>query len=457
MMRRGRQILAAILLLAVMCACTETTVLATEPDAAEQTEELSEEQKAEQAAYEMKVESNDWKNWPQGPGTYGEAAIVMEVGTGAILYAKNIDSHQYPASITKVLTALVALENGQLEDPVTFSHDSVAFLQPGDSSVGLKEGNQISLEQALHATLLASANEAAYAVGESVGINAGHDYSWFLEQMNTRCRELGGENSNFANTNGLHDENHYTCARDMALIGRELFKHPDFFRIVQTLNYAIPASETVEEHIFQQKHKMLIPENSNYYPYAIGGKTGFTSDALSTLITMADNGGMQLVCVVLRTHGVHIYPDTAGLFEYAFNNFGKVPVADYESSKDVGEILEDGSCNYVMLPQSVKFEDLDMELVPDGGISSEATLQYTYEGNPVGSARCTLSDSYKDEHSAKVTAAKKEKKPKDDGQKKGKTKKMAVACASVVLAILITIFISVIMRRSRIRKRRRRR
>ena len=153
MMRRGRQILAAILLLAVMCACTETTVLATEPDAAEQTEELSEEQKAEQAAYEMKVESNDWKNWPQGPGTYGEAAIVMEVGTGAILYAKNIDSHQYPASITKVLTALVALENGQLEDPVTFSHDSVAFLQPGDSSVGLKEGNQISLEQALHATV----------------------------------------------------------------------------------------------------------------------------------------------------------------------------------------------------------------------------------------------------------------------------------------------------------------
>ena len=134
---------------------------------------------------------------------------------------------------------------------------------------------------------------------------------------------------------------------------------------------------------------MLMPENSNYYPYAIGGKTGFTSDALSTLITMADNGGMQLVCVVLRTHGVHIYPDTAGLFEYAFNNFSKVPVADYESSKDVGEILEDGSGNYVILPQSVKFEDLDMELIPDGGTSSEATLQYTYEGNPVGSARCT--------------------------------------------------------------------
>ena len=456
-MRRGRQILAAIILLAVMCAGTETTAFATEPDAAEPTEEMTEEQKAEQAAYEMRVESNDWKNWPQGPGTYGEAAIVMEVGTGAILYAKNIDSHQYPASITKVLTALIALENGQLEDTVTFSHDSVAFLQPGDSSVGLKEGNQISLEQALHATLLASANEAAYAVGESVGINAGHDYNWFLEQMNARVRELGGENSNFANTNGLHDENHYTCARDMALIGREIFKHPDFFRIVQTLNYTIPASETVEEHIFQQKHKMLIPENSNYYPYAIGGKTGFTSDALSTLITMADNGSMQLVCVVLRTHGVHIYPDTACLFEYAFNNFSKVKIAENETSEDVGEILEDGSCNYVMLPQSVKFEELDMELIPDGGTSSEATLKYTYEGSPVGSARCTSSDSYKEEHSAKVTAAKKEKTPKDKGKKIGRTKKMAVACASVALVILIFMFISTILRRSRRRRRRRRR
>ena len=148
----------------------------------------------------------------------------------------------------------------------------------------------------MHAMLLASANEAAYAIGESVGVNAGHDYNWFIEQMNSRCKELGGENSNFANTNGLHDPNHYTCARDMALIGRELFKHPEFFQIVQTLNYTIPASETTEEHVFHQKHKMLQPSNSNYYPYTIGGKTGYTSDALSTLINdggqWADSAGV---------------------------------------------------------------------------------------------------------------------------------------------------------------------
>lgn len=212
--------------------------------------------------YKMKIQSNQIKGWPKGPGTYGESGIVMDAGTGAILYAKNIDTHEYPASITKVLTALVALENGKMDDPVIFTKDCVSFIQPGDSSIGLKKGNKITLEQALYATLLASANEAAYAVGENVGKNAGHDYNWFVQQMNVRCKELGGNNSHFANTNGLHDPNHYTCARDMALIGRELFKHPEFFKIVQTLNYTIPKSKTVEKHEFYQKHKMLWPGNS---------------------------------------------------------------------------------------------------------------------------------------------------------------------------------------------------
>ena len=191
---------------------TDNTAAAT--DAATQ-QALTPEQQAqqeEQNVYNMEVQSNGWENWPQGPGTYGEAAIVMDAGTGSILYAKNIDEHEYPASITKVLTSLVAFKYGKLTDNVTFSNDCISFMQPGDSSVGLKEGNVITLDQAMHAMLLASANEAAYAIGESVGVNAGHDYNWFIEQMNSRCKELGGENSNFVNTNRLHDPNHYTCA-----------------------------------------------------------------------------------------------------------------------------------------------------------------------------------------------------------------------------------------------------
>ena len=473
-MKRGRRILAVFLMMVVLSGILcggigpgmILTVSATEM-AEEGDEGLTEQEKAEKAeqelqrqVYAMPVESNGWENWPQGPGTYGEAAIVMEVGTGAILYAKNIDDHHYPASITKVLTALVALENGQLTDTVTFSHDSVAFLQPGDSSVGLKEGNIISLDQALHATLLASANEAAYAVGESVGINAGYDYNWFLEQMNTRCKELGGENSNFVNTNGLHDPNHYTCARDMALIGRELFKYPEFFSIVQTLNYEIPESETTEQHVFQQKHKMLIPGNSNYYEYAIGGKTGYTSDALSTLITMADNGNLQLVCVVLRTHGANIYPDTRNLFDYAFANFQKISVEENETSEDVDECS-----GYVVVPNGVEFTDLDMEIIPDGGTSTEATLEYRYDDQVVGSARAVLSQSYLAEHSAKVQDVKElraqTKEKSEDNEKnlweklvekfgkKSLTEKIIILVASILLLVLIAVFLRTMIVRKR--------
>lgn len=468
-----RKIRGGFLLLAfaaVLVSCAGRPVYATEPsqdDAAasgESSETDSEEELTPEEAlkkeldtvYQMEVQSNSWKNWPEGPGTYGEAAIVMDAGTGAILYAKNIDAHHYPASITKVLTTLVALQNGSLADPVSFSHESVAFLKPDESSIGMKEGNQLTLEQALYATLLASANEVAYAVGENVGTASGHDYTWFIEEMNRVCKELGGENSNFVNTNGLHDPNHYTCARDMALIGRELFKYPEFFTIAQTPQYTIPASGTTEEHVFQQHHQMLIPNESEYYPYAIGGKTGYTSDALSTLITMADNGNMQLVCVVLKTHGVNVYPDTRNLLEYVFQNFQKVSVADNETSEDVEEILEEENSGYVMLPSGISFEDLKMELIPDEGTGKEATLNYYYEDWLLGSARAKVSDSYIEDHSAQVKDISGEK-TETEKEGKGLVSVAILAAAVVLLLILILLFIRVIRKRKQRRRRRRRR
>lgn len=395
---------------------TATTDAAAQPAQALTPEQQA--QQEEQAAYNMEVQSNGWKNWPQGPGTYGEAAIVMDAGTGSILYAKNIDAHEYPASITKVLTSLIALKYGKLTDNVTFSNNCISFMKPGDSSVGLKEGNVISLEQALYATLLASANEAAYAVAENVGKNAGHDYNWFIQQMNEECKSLGGNNSNFVNANGLHDDNHYTCARDMALIGREAWRYSDFTKICHNQSYTIPATETTEEHVFAQHHKMLIDVNKNYYPYAVAGKTGYTSNALSTLITMADNGNMKLVCVVLRTHGVHIYTDTKELFEYVFNNFQKIQVKDEKKPEGVKEfinandsqkakeektskqlnsagndyqILDDG---YVLLPKDVKFSDVKHKVTDVDKATGEGTIEYTYDGHQVGSATAKFTKKY---------------------------------------------------------------
>lgn len=444
---------------AILWVCLGTAAFATDagqggppPEQAELTDEQRLQQELD-AVYAMPVQSNEIEDWPQAPGTYGEAAIVMEVESGAILYAKNIDDHHFPASITKLLTALVALENGQFADPVVFSHESLAFLEPGDAYIGMKEGNQITLEQALYATLLASANEGAYAVAENVGKNLGHDYAWFLEQMNNRCRELGGENSNFANPHGLHDENHYTCARDMALIGRELFKHPEFFDIVQTLQYTIPASETTEEHVFQQKHKMLKEGNANYYEFAIGGKTGYTSEAMSTLVTMADNGNMQLVCVVLKTHGVNVYPDTRNLFEYAFANFSKALPAENEKSEDVAEILDEQN---IIVPNGVEFQDLDMEIVPDEETDGEAILSYSYKGNPVGSVRAVLSQAYYEKLEAeKAENAQKQGEAKDGKGDKDKkagflenreiVKKCVLGAAVVMLVVLVAVLVKLLL------------
>lgn len=448
-----RKRLIAVVVAALLCMGMSMTAYAVpqitpeEQPPAEATEEEAQAFKAEQLKkyYDMPVATNEIKGWPQGPGTYGEAAIIMEAGTGAVLYGKNIDDQHYPASITKVLTALVALENGKMDDKVTFTHDCVSFLQPGDSSIGMKENDEITLEQALYATLLASANEAAYAVAENVGKNAGYDYQWFIDQMNVRCKELGGTNSNFVNANGLHDENHYTCARDMALIGKELFKHPEFFKIVQTLQYEIPASGTCQQHVFQQKHKMLQPSSSKYYEYAVGGKTGYTSDALATLITMADNGSMKLVCVVLRTHGGNNYPDTTNLFNYAFDNFERIDVKGQETSEDVGEILEDKSgehCGYVVVPKGVKFSDLEMELTVDKGSTGEAALTYTYEGNIVGSAKAKVSEKYAKEHRAEIKGQeKKEKKSSDSSTGKSLKQILIVVMLAVLLLFLILLFI----------------
>ena len=459
-----RRIFSIVLLFILLLAGAGRDVYATGVDAQEagqetdQEEELTEKEKREQMLkeiYDMPVQSNEIKGWPKGPGTYGDAAIVMDAGTGAILYAKNIDEHFYPASITKVLTALVALENGKFEDPVVVSEDCVSFLEPGDSSIGLKKGNKISLEQALYATLLASANEAAYAVGENVGKNAGHDYAWFLEQMNQRCRELGGTNSNFANTNGLPDPDHYTCARDMALIGSEMFKYPEFFKIVQTMQYEIPASDTCQKHIFQQKHKMLNESSREYYKYAVGGKTGYTPDALNTLITMADKDGMQLVCVVLHTQSGHHYGDTRKLFDYGYKNFTKTPVEGNETSQDVGEILEEEGGGYVLLPKGVEFADLEMELVPDDANDGKATLNYIYEGNLVGKARAKLSDQYINEHKAKIQKLDASDAGKDES-KKGMAEKAVLAGLCVVWVILVILFVRTILKRKRRRKQHRR-
>ncbi len=454
---RWKNKILAVFFIIILCLSMGVSAAAEEVWTETLTPEQEEIQKNLERLYELPIQSNELPGWPEGPGTYGEAAIVMEVGTGAILYAKNIDAHYYPASITKILTTLVALENGKLDDKVTFSADSLSFLEWGDAAIGMKEGDIISLEQALNAVLLASANEVSYAVGESIGKNAGYDYNWFISQMNTRCQELGGMNSHFVNPHGLHDDDHYTCARDMALISRELFKYPEAFEIMQAMQYEIKKSKTTESHVFQQNHKMFYMDNPYYWEYVIGGKTGFTDQAHNTLITMTDNGEMQLVCVVLKTEGVNVYSDTRNLCDYVYNNFKKIEIQDLEKSENIEKIIAQEESGYVVLPENIEFEKLDMEIIPDIETKGEAALMYSYEGNPIGMARAELSKSYMKDKGIK-TEKKEEKKVSSKEKKEDKSVKdkiiLAIACFVLILLIFILIEYIIINKRARKKHRR---
>lgn len=338
---------------------------------------------AKENAYKMEVESNAWENWPEGPGTYGEAAIVMEAGSGAILYAKNIEGVGYPASITKVLTLLVALENYDLDKKITVTQEAIDILRGGYAHIGLKAGEELTVEDILYAVMLASANEAAHSLASS--FTGG--YENFIGKMNDKVKELGGNKSNFVNTNGIHDEEHYTTAKEMALITRELLlNHPQFEEISQTLQYTIGETNiTSETRTFQQKHKMML-ENSQYYDArVIAGKTGYTDYALNTLVTCAEDENLELIVVNLKTYEGALYQDTENLLNYGFDNFEKLTVSKDDIKSDI-ESIKAGS--YLVVPKGVTLSDLEQELVDVK--ETEAIVRYTYKGQHVGSINVSL-------------------------------------------------------------------
>ena len=349
-------------------------------------------EEARQASYDTIPDTNNIQGWPQGPQVYGNSAIVMDMNSGAVLYGKKVDDQHYPASITKLLTALVALENSKLDDEVYFSEDSVSFLEPGDASIGMTPGEILSMNDALYGMLLASANEVSYAIAESTGKLMGGDYNTFIQAMNDRSVELGCTGSHWTNANGLHNEQHYTTAHDMALIASEVYQFEEFRTVTQTLNYTIgPTNLVGESRTFQQNHKMLWEGGYYYYEYCTGGKTGYTDQSRTTLVTMADNGNMQLVAVLLQDDG-DVYVDTKAMFDYAFSNFTKVPLQGQPKAEGVSAYEDDAA--YVVLPAGIDFSSLESEITITDKMEGTGKVTYFYEGQNVGSAEVTLTPEY---------------------------------------------------------------
>ncbi len=253
------------------------------------------------------------------PEVVADSAILMDIDTGVILYEKNIHKRQYPASVTKLLTCLVAAENSELTDIVTFSREAVFGIEKGSSNIGIDEGEQLTMEECYYGALLTSANEVSSGIAEHVG----GSIEGFAEMMNAKVQELGGVDSHFVNANGLHDDNHYTSAYDMALIGQAFAQNKMLLDISGTAFYHINATPTQKDEIDLRNHHRMLPdcELSGRYPYEymIGGKNGYTDMARLTLVTFAKKDGHRLVCVVLKDEAKpNHYLDTIALFNYGF-------------------------------------------------------------------------------------------------------------------------------------------
>ncbi len=336
--------------------------------------------------------------WPDAPETLSPSVILMEESTGTILYEKNMDEAHYPASITKIMTTLLALENGNLSDMVTFSDDAINNTE--GSGIARDYGEQMTLEQCLYGVMLESANECAYAVAEHVGGTVEN----FVDMMNAKAKELGCTNTHFANPHGLQDENHYTTAHDMALIAQAAYQNETFRIIIGTKMYTIPpTNKHAEETVLRNHHDMLCTyHNANrkyLYPYCVGGKTGYTATANSTLVTYAEKDGMTLICVVMNTQSPNQFIDTVNLFDYAFDNFQVLNVAENDTDYSAETTVDNGNLNniapfveldkdaVIVLPKTAEFSDTSSSVeYNDSDPEIAGSITYTYAGRNVGKA-----------------------------------------------------------------------
>ena len=353
----------------------------------------------------LPIESNSYENWPDGPAISAQSAIVMDVDSGTVLYAKNIHEMLYPASTTKIMTCLLAVENAAMNENVEFSYDAVFGVPRDGSNMGIDVGEILPMEDCLYGILVGSANEVAAAVGEHIG----GDTETFLQMMNDRAKELGCKNTNFMNANGLHDDNHYTTAYDLALIARAFFSNDYLANIANTPRVHFePTATQPDDFYLNNKNKLVSGEIK--YEYYLGGKTGYTSDARQTLVSCAEKDGMRLVCVVMKEETPDQFNDTVTLFNYGFSNFKKVKVSEVETkytvensgffatgqdvfgnSKSILQ-LDENAC--IVIPATAEFTDVESTISYDNLDNNQvANITYTYNDVFVGNVSVNITEN----------------------------------------------------------------
>lgn len=357
----------------------------------------------------LPIQSNSIANWPEGPAIGAKSAILMEMNTHTVLYAKNIHEKCYPASTTKILTCLLAMQNCTMDETITFSHDAI-YDVPGDGSKlgGVDTGDTMLMETALYCVLVQSANEVASAVGEHVAEKLGKEknVSSFAEIMNEKAEELGCQDSNFVNCNGLYDDDHYTSAYDLALIGCEFFGNELLCKMSSTPSYHFRLKPDDEEDTWVATKNQLYKGKPYAYEYLLGSKTGYVSQSRQTLVSAAEKNGMKLVCVIFAEETPYQFEDTRTLFQYGFENFQRMSVRDNETKYNINTMdffdtdsdlfgdstplisMKNDAC--VILPNTAEFSDTVSTLTyaendADTDTNVIATINYSYSDVDVGS------------------------------------------------------------------------
>lgn len=253
----------------------------------------------------------------------GTTAVLMDYDTGRVLFSKDSDQVMFPASTTKIMTALLALEYGHLNDMVTISDEAKNV--PSDSSrVPVTPGEEMPFIDLLYGLMMRSGNDAAMAVAVIVGGSV----SGFVDMMNAKAAELGCKNTHFVNPHGYHDANHYTTAYDLALIAREAMKNPTFREIVSARSYVMTATSQREKLRLATSNALFVEGNSTYYEYADGIKTGYHSKAGQCFVGSATMDGARLISVTLQTSKTGRWEDTRRMMRYGFLQFRKYSFND---------------------------------------------------------------------------------------------------------------------------------
>lgn len=275
--------------------------------------------------------------------TNSSSCLLMDAKTGKIIYAKNAYEKMYPASTTKLMTAILTLENCKLTDTAIVSHNAIYSIPVGYSHASLKEDEELTIEQLLNVLLIPSANDAAIVLAEHISGSVEE----FSKLMNEKAKSLGCLNTNFVNPNGIQNKNHYSTAYDLALIGKYALKFPDIKRIAMVKQYTLPTTNKYDktDRIFNATNGLINDDvlNKNYYEYATGLKTGYTDASGYCIVSTAKKDDKELIAVILNSNSISKrYSDCKTLFNYGFDNYEYITIQDEKAVVKQVEI-ENGS------------------------------------------------------------------------------------------------------------------